>query len=105
LIEAVTKYSLPTIELDVLQQQAIDELADQYIEKGIIPAAKRDDAMHVAICTFFEFDILLSWNFRHLSNFNKQTRVNALNEQMGYMKRLNLLTPMEVMDEDEQSAS
>jgi len=98
---AVKKYSLPLIELDDFQQQAIDDLADRYIEAGIIPPAKRDDAVHVAICTFFEFDILLSWNFRHLANFNKQTRINALNEQMGYMKRLNLLTPLEVMDENE----
>jgi len=60
------------------------------------------DAMHVAISTVFEFDILLSWNFEHLANINKQIQVNALNEKRGYLKRLNLLTPLGVMSNEDK---
>jgi hypothetical protein len=61
-------------------------LADLYISAGIIPSKKRQDALHIAICTVFEFDVLLSWNFRHLANFQKQVQINALNETSGYLK-------------------
>lgn len=58
--------------------------------------------MHVAISTVLEFDILLSWNFEHLANINKQIQINALNEKLGYLKRLNLLTPLGVMGNEDK---
>lgn len=57
--------------------------------------------MHIAICTAFEFDILLSWNFRHMANIHKHVQINSLNESMGYLKKLNLLTLLEVMYEND----
>lgn len=77
----------------------IQELAEKYIRHGLIPQKKYDDAMHVAFSTYYEFDVLLSWNFKHLANIMKQTRINAFNESEGYSKRLNLLNPMEMIYE------
>lgn len=77
----------------------IESLAQKYVEAGIIPENKFADALHVAYCTCFEFDILLSWNFRHLANIHKQIRINTINRQNGYLKELNLLNPMEVIFE------
>lgn len=48
-----------------------------------------------------EFDILLSWNFKHLANINKQEKINSLNLTLGYRKPLLLLNPMEVFDEED----
>jgi len=101
LADAVVKYRLAAVAIEESVMDEINDLAGLYIDEGIIPPKKRDDAMHVAICTVLEFDILLSWNFEHLANINKQIKINALNEKQGYLKRLNLLTPLGVIfDED-----
>lgn len=87
------------MEVFDLINDEIEELGNKYIKEGIIPVQKIDDAMHVAFATYYEFDILLSWNFRHLANIKKQMAINAVNESEGYLKKLSLLNPMEVMYE------
>jgi predicted nucleic acid-binding protein len=87
--------------LDSLRDEKIKKLADLYQNLNIIPKDKYEDALHIAICTINEIDILLSWNFKHLANFKKQILVNEVNKNEGYSKRLNLINPMEV-EYDEQ---
>lgn len=101
LADAVIKYGLAPISIPTADMDEIERIAEKYLSAGAIPERKREDALHIAICTIFEFDILLSWNFRHLANIQKQVQINALNESMGYLKKLNFLTPLEVMYEDE----
>jgi hypothetical protein len=59
-----------------------------------------EDAIHAAAATVFEMDALISWNLRHLSNLKKMAMINGINLKEGYTKRLQLITPMEVSDED-----
>lgn len=47
------------------------ELADQYLTQGVLPVAAKADATHAAVATVYELDALISWNLRHLANFNK----------------------------------
>ena len=96
----IEKYDLPVINAESEDQEKIFDLARMYLKERIIPQKKFDDAVHVAICVYYEFDILLSWNFRHLANIDKQIRVNAANKKQGYLKELYLLNPMEVIYED-----
>ena len=96
LFQAINQYNLK------INHKFTDEISDfavYYIESGIIPKSKPEDAQHIAFATFYEFDILLSWNFKHLANVNKQILVNSLNLQKGYNKQLLLLNPMEVIYE------
>jgi predicted nucleic acid-binding protein len=93
---AIKKYKLAVY--DSLNNE-IEQLASAYINKNIIPRNKVFDSFHIAFATFYEFDILLSWNFKHLANIKKQMKVNALNEMLGYTKELKLLNPMEVIYE------
>lgn len=78
-----------------------------YLDTSVInflfAESKRDDAMHVAICTVLGFDVLLSWNFQHLANVKKQIGVNTVNQRQGYLKPLLLVTPLEVMDDESES--
>ena len=67
-----------------------------YIQSGIIPKNKTEDALHIAISTVYKMDVLLSWNFKHLANISKQIRINAIIEREGYLNKLNLLTPLGV---------
>jgi len=41
-------------------------LADIYLEEGIIPMKELNDALHLASATCNGIDILISWNFNHL---------------------------------------
>lgn len=78
---------------------AIQEIAKVYLENGVIPVNKVEDALHVGYATFYHVDILLSWNFRHLANINKERRIMVENFKLGYNYPLRLLSPLEVLDE------
>ena len=80
--------------------EEVSELAQKYISEGILPAAKIEDAMHASVATVFEMDALISWNLKHLANLKKMELINAINMKTGYFKRLELITPMEVSDEE-----
>jgi hypothetical protein len=90
--------------ITILPSEPVDEiktLADCYLAQGIIPTAKREDALHVAHATVHEVDILLSWNFKHLANVRREAMIVAFNRQAGYWHSLRLLSPLEVADEDQ----
>jgi len=95
----VEEYDLRILDINAIHQEKIFELARMYLKEKIIPQRKFDDAVHVAICVYYEFDVLLSWNFRHLANIAKQIQVNAANKKQGYLKEIFLLNPMEVIYE------
>jgi len=71
-----------------------------YISERIFPANKIEDAIHAAVATVFEMDAFISWNLKHLSNLRKMEMINGINMKEGYVKRLELITPMEVSDEE-----
>ena len=76
------------------------DLARKYISEGALPQNKMEDAIHAAVATVFEMDALISWNLKHLSNLRKMELINGINLKEGYTKRLQLITPMEVSDEE-----
>lgn len=80
--------------------EEVSGLAQKYISEGVLPIAKIEDAMHASVATVFELDALISWNLKHLSNFKKMELINGINMKEGYSKRLELITPMEVSDEE-----
>ena len=73
-----------------------EQLAALYIERGVVPASKKDDALHVGVATHYEIDAVVTWNYRHLANLRKSEIFNAVNLGSGYTKRLEIVTPMEV---------
>jgi rRNA-processing protein FCF1 len=84
---------------DVLAvDEEIDRLADKYIEEGIIPAVYRDDALHIALTSVKELDILVSWNFRHLVKHKTRIKVAGVNTMLGY-KAIDICTPWEVIED------
>jgi hypothetical protein len=65
-----------------------------------IPESHQGLHRDAATATYYELDALISWNLRHLSNLKKMEMINGINLKEGYTKRLQLITPMEVSDED-----
>ncbi len=86
--------SCPVVELEITE--SVDELAKCYIAKGILPKKKEDDALHVAMATVTEMDALVTWNYQHLANLRKAELFHSASLEMGYFKKLEIITPLEV---------
>ncbi len=89
------------IEQVALSQEA-RELAKAYVDAGVLSESSLDDAAHVATATVARADLIVSWNFRHIVNFDRIRKFNAVNLMMGY-PTLSVCSPMEVAygDQDE----
>ncbi len=67
---------------------------------GVVPPKKLYDALHVAACVFHGVDYLVSWNYKHLANVNRESRINAVNLSNGYNKPIRIITPLELMSDE-----
>jgi hypothetical protein len=43
-------------------------LAERLVREGVLPEKAATDALHLAVATVHQMDILLTWNCRHLAN-------------------------------------
>lgn len=80
--------------------EEIKGLAENYIKDKIITEKYYEDALHIACATVYQVDLLVSWNFKHIVNFNKINQFNAVNLKNGY-KSLQIFSPMEVLNDEE----
>ncbi|HUW57273.1 MAG TPA: PIN domain-containing protein [Planctomycetota bacterium] len=73
----------------------VQELADRYVQTGVVSEDSIADAMHVAAATLAGADLILSWNFRHIVNFDRIRGYNGVNVALGY-RSVTILSPMEI---------
>ena len=92
LIEVVEQ--LGPEELSMTEEVVI--LANRYIESKIIPENKRNDALHIAVATIHNLDVIVSWNFEHMVKLKTRREVPAINTLMGY-KNIEICSPLEVI--------
>jgi len=59
--------------------EAIEQLAEKYIECGAIPVNEKVDALHIATAVINSIDYLLSWNFSHIVRDKTRNLVNLTN--------------------------
>lgn len=78
-------------------------LADLYIQEGAVSRRYYEDALHIAISTINQVNVLASWNFKHIVNLDKIRLYNAVNLKNGF-SILEIRTPREILkfedDED-----
>ena len=72
-----------------------EALADHYIKRGIFPEKYRDDALHLAVATVNDVDILISWNIEHLVKRKTRLEANLANSLNGY-KSIDIIVPPEL---------
>jgi len=72
------------------------ELAERYVDAGVVGEANRADARHIATATVHHVTVLVSWNFRHIVNLNRIHGYNSVNIRQGY-GMLEIRTPREVI--------
>src|SRR6267142_541728 len=64
-------------EYSELTAEAVD-LAQHYIDAGVISATKRVDAQHIVLATVRGVDVLVSGNFRHIVNLQRIHGYNSV---------------------------
>ena len=96
--EAVRSAHVELLELGAevlsVSDEALD-LADAYLDRGILTPKYYDDATHIALATLAVVDLLVSWNFRHIVHYDKIRVFNAINLERGY-KPVQIYSPREV---------
>ena len=101
LLNIFKKYPhIKTLVAEDKNVKEIEYLVNEYINNKIIPVKKIADAFHVAYSTVFEMDILLSWNFKHLANVNKEQKISIVNKMNGYNYPFRMANPLEVFNDE-----
>ncbi len=85
-------------EIIFLNQEAI-ELSDNYISEGIVSNKALLDTRHIALATVNNVDILVSWNFKHIVNYNKIKLYNSVNLKNGY-QIIEIRNTRDIIDEN-----
>jgi predicted nucleic acid-binding protein len=74
----------------------MEQLAAAYMSQAVLTPKYSDDARHVAVCTVARIDYLVSWNFRHLVNVQREKGFNVVNLLQGY-PTLRIVNPLELI--------
>ena len=72
-------------------------LANKYINEGVIPASKRLDSLHVAIATINDLDYIFSFNFQHINRDKTKKMTSVINLREGY-KPITIASASEVVE-------
>lgn len=81
--------------------EAIDDLQASFLKLGVVPPSTPEDAAHVAAAFVADCSVLVSWNFKHITNVRRADRFNAAASLLGYRAALRIVTPAEVLYADE----
>ena len=79
-----------------IKQPAL-QLRSEYIRAGIVTQKSMNDALHVAIASVNNCNLIVSWNFKHIVHFDKIPKYNAITILKNYNK-IGIYSPMEVID-------
>lgn len=84
------------LEPEIIQlNQEILEIRNAYLAKAILKPKFANDLLHIAIATYANADVLVSWNFKHIVRFDKILLYNSANIELGY-RQIQIYSPMEV---------
>jgi hypothetical protein len=78
--------------IEVETTEDVYTLAAAYIHAGALTRKSNYDAMHIALATLNKADVLASWNFKHIVNFDKIKMFNEVNKLFGYQP-IKIMTP------------
>ncbi len=59
-------------------------LAAHYIKAGVLTLKSLNDCLHIAVATTKGAEAIVSWNFKHIVNFNRIVGFHSVNSQSGY---------------------
>jgi hypothetical protein len=71
-------------------------LAQLYIAEKALGKASENDAYHIALASVNRTDCLISWNFKHIVNYDKIKMFNSINMRYGY-PLIDIRSPLEFL--------
>ena len=74
----------------------VETLSQLYISERALSRASENDAYHIAFASVNRIDCLISWNFKHIVNYNKIKLFNAINLRFGY-PLIDISSPLEFL--------
>ena len=83
----------PLLELN----QAVEDLAAQFLSRSNLPPKANVDAIHIAAATVHGLDYLLTWNCKHIANAQIQRKLAEISFDFGYELPI-LCTPYELLE-------
>ena len=96
--EILDKIPKQNLEIVKLTDEA-KELSKLYLKEKIVGYKSLADTEHIAIATVEKADVLVSWNFKHIVNYDKIRLYNAVNLKNGY-KILEIRNPRDLIHEN-----
>jgi len=95
MIALINQYNITVLALN----SEAEQLADIYIEQGIIPLKYRTDGIHIAVAALNDLDIIVSLNFQHIVKRKTKIGTGNINALNGY-RAVEICTPMEVNEHE-----
>jgi predicted nucleic acid-binding protein len=95
MLALIGQYGISVLGLD----QEAEQLADAYVEQGIIPVKYRTDGVHIAVAAVNDMDMIISMNFQHIVKRKTKLGTGSINALKGY-RAVEIYNPMEVNDDE-----
>ena len=93
--QVLDKLPIANVERLDISEEAL-RLQAYYLRESVVGPACGNDALHVALATVAQADVIVSWNFKHIVHLDKMRGFNAINLREGY-PQLTILSPLEVV--------
>ena len=95
MIALIARYDITVLALN----NEAEQLANIYVEQGIIPAKYRTDGVHIAVAAVNDLDMIISMNFQHIVKRKTRIGTGNINALNGY-RTIEICTPMEVNEHE-----
>ena len=80
----------------------IIDIVEAYFAHKLMPREAQGDADHLALASFYNCDLLVTWNCKHLANANKFGHVHRINGLLG-LRTPALVTPQQMLEQDDEN--
>ncbi|TAL68481.1 MAG: hypothetical protein EPN82_10850 [Bacteroidetes bacterium] len=91
--------TIPQSNFNVVKlTEEAEKLSSYYLNAKIVGESSFADTQHIAIATIQQVVLLVSWNFKHIVNYNKIRLYNSINLKYGY-KILEIRSPRDITNE------
>jgi len=97
MLALITGYNIMVLDAT----DKVRNLADMYVNDGVIPIKHRYDALHIAIATVNDLDYVFSLNFKHINKIKTKAMTSNVNIREGY-KPIIIASPMEVIEHEKK---
>jgi hypothetical protein len=80
----------------------IADIVEVYFAHKLMPLEAQGDADHLALASFHNCDMLVTWNCKHLANANKFGHIHRVNALLG-LRTPSLVTPLQLLEKDDEN--